>query len=229
MNELNSPTQNFKPQASTATPYQQAREEWDNRIGSARAQAKNWRLAALLTAAVAIILAGGLITLSLNSTVTPYVVQVNNDGVVQAIGPAAKTNYRPSPAVIEYFLVEFVSRVRAIPLDPVLAKKQWLKAYDYLRPEAATTLNEIAIKEQPFARVGKVTVAIRLKSVLPLSQSSYQLRWEETSFSKEGGALDSRGMTGVFNIEIKPPSDEKTLRANPLGLFIKQFSWSRDL
>ena len=45
----------FKRQPMTApggveeTPYTRARGEWDDRIGSARVQAANWRLAALLS------------------------------------------------------------------------------------------------------------------------------------------------------------------------------------
>ena len=229
MNEFNLPTQSYKPDAPPVTPYQLAAEEWDKRIGQAREQAKNWRLLALLIAALAMLLTAGLICQSLKSTVSPYVVQVNTDGVVQAIAPAARSNYQPAKAVIEYFLVEFITRVRSIPLDPVVAKNQWLSAYDFLRQGAANTLNDIALKEQPFSRIGQETVAVRMKSVVPLSQSSYQVRWEETSFTKEGAFSEARGMTGIFNIEITPPTDERKLRANPLGLFIKQFSWSRDV
>ena len=38
------------------TPYQKAAQVWDERIGSARVQAKNWRLIALCN----LLLAGGL-------------------------------------------------------------------------------------------------------------------------------------------------------------------------
>jgi len=38
------------------TPYQRAQQEWDLRIGSARAQAKNWRILAILSLLVVILL-----------------------------------------------------------------------------------------------------------------------------------------------------------------------------
>lgn len=229
MNELIAPTQTYKPGGAPVTAYQKAAEEWDLRIGAARVQAKNWRLAALSALALAGILAAGLIFQSAKSSVVPYVVQVNSDGIVQAAGPARQTNYRPGRAVIEHFIVQFVTNVRSLPMDQVVAKNQWLSAYEFLRKSAANTLNEIATREQPFSKLGQETVAVRVKSVIALSRDSYQVRWEETSFTKEGVSTGVRGMTGIFYIEVVPPTDEKKLRANPLGLFIKQFSWTRDI
>ena len=43
------------------TPYQKAAQVWDERIGSARVQAKNWRLATLLSLGVSAVLAGGML------------------------------------------------------------------------------------------------------------------------------------------------------------------------
>jgi type IV secretion system protein VirB5 len=229
MSEFNTPAVSYKPGEAPVTPYQKAAEEWDMRIGQSRVQAKNWRLAAFATIAYAAIATAGLVFQSAKSTVTPYVVQVNGDGVVQAIGPARQTGFKPGKPVIEYFIVQFITKVRSIPLDPVVAKNQWLSAYDFLRKNAANTLNEIAVREQPFSKIGQETVAVRVKSVVSLSRDTVQVRWEETSFSKEGVSTGVKGMTGVFNIEITPPTDEKKLRANPLGLFIRQFSWSRDV
>uniref|UniRef100_UPI003FD6FB3A VirB8/TrbF family protein n=1 Tax=Acidocella sp. TaxID=50710 RepID=UPI003FD6FB3A len=42
------------------TPYQKAAQVWDERIGSARVQARNWRLIAFGNLFLAIGLAGGL-------------------------------------------------------------------------------------------------------------------------------------------------------------------------
>ena len=229
MNEFNAPTESYKPGEAPVTSYQKAGEEWDKRIGAARVQAQNWRYAALSAFALAVILAAGLVFQSAKSTVIPYVVQVNSDGIVQAIGPAQRTNFNPGKPVIEYFIVQFVTKVRSLPLDPVVAKNQWLSAYDFLRKGAANTLNEIAVREKPFSKIGLETVSVRVKSVVSLSKDSYQVRWEETGFSKEGVSTGVKGMTGIFNIEVVPPTDEKKLRANPLGLFIRQFSWARDV
>src|SRR5487761_1400084 len=56
------------------TPYQRAGQVWDERVGSARVQAKNWRLAFFGTLALSGGLAAGLVWQSARGTVTPWVV-----------------------------------------------------------------------------------------------------------------------------------------------------------
>ncbi len=63
-----------------ATPYQAAAQVWDDRIGSARVQAKNWRLMAFGCLTLALLMAGGLVWRSAQSIVTPYVVEVDERG-----------------------------------------------------------------------------------------------------------------------------------------------------
>lgn len=46
------------------TPYQRAAQVWDDRIGSARVQARNWRLAALMALGLSGGLAAGLVVQS---------------------------------------------------------------------------------------------------------------------------------------------------------------------
>lgn len=227
--ELNGPPVSFKAEGVPITPYQRAAEEWDNRIGTARVQAKNWRIMALCLVGICAILAAGLIYQSSKSRVVPYVVQVNAEGLVQAAGPAVQSKYVPSKAVLQYFLSQFVTYVRSIPLDPVVAKNHWLAAYGYLRQGAANTLSEIALKEQPLQKVGRETVAVQIKSVVLLSAETFQVRWEESTFNQEGSFAGTRNMTGLFTVEVAPPSDEKTLKVNPLGLYIRHFSWSQEV
>ncbi|MBT1077217.1 conjugal transfer protein TrbF [Geobacter grbiciae] len=228
-NELNDSPVSLKPATAPVTPYQLAQEEWDKRIGSARVQAKNWRITAIGTIGVAAIAVCGLIYQSSKTQVVPYVVQVNSEGIVQAAGPAKQMNYAPGENEIKFFLSQFVTSVRSLPLDPVVAKNSWLKAYQYLRQGAANTLNEIAQKEQPFSHIGQETVAVQVINVTAMSKDTYQVRWNETVYNREGVTIGSQSMTGLFSIEFQPPKDEKTLMVNPIGLYIKQFSWSKDV
>ena len=66
------------------TPYQKAAQAWDERIGSARVQARNWRLMALGELGLIAGLAGALVWQSARGTVVPWVVQVDRLGQAQA-------------------------------------------------------------------------------------------------------------------------------------------------
>src|SRR5690606_21189773 len=90
-----------------ATPYQAAAQAWDERIGSARVQTRNWRLMAFGCLALALLMAGGLVWRSAQSIVTPYVVEVDTGGQVRAVGEAA-TPYRPNDAQIAHHLARFI-------------------------------------------------------------------------------------------------------------------------
>ena len=137
-----------------ATPYQSAAQAWDERIGSARAQAKNWRLMAFGCLTLAVLMAGGLVWRSAQSIVTPYVIEVDNAGQVRAVGEAA-TPYKPSDAQIAYHLGRFIGLVRSLSIDPIVVRQNWLDAYDYTTDKGAVVLNEYARTNDPFARIGK--------------------------------------------------------------------------
>src|SRR5512140_427082 len=67
-----------------SSPYLAARREWDERYGSLITRARNWRLAAVLALAVALVATCGLIALSMKAKVIPYVVAIDNLGRVLA-------------------------------------------------------------------------------------------------------------------------------------------------
>lgn len=107
------------------TPYQRAGQLWDERIGSARVQARNWRLMAFGGLALSTAMSAGLIWQSLQSRVTPYVVEVDRLGEARAV-TEAEAGFRPSDPQIAWHLAKFIENVRSVSLDPVLMRKDWL-------------------------------------------------------------------------------------------------------
>src|SRR3954451_11808621 len=89
------------------TAYQKAAQVWDERLGSARVQASNWRLAALAAIGLSRVLGLTIFTQIARSGVTPYVVEVDRLGEVRAVGPALEA-YQPSDAQIAHFLARFI-------------------------------------------------------------------------------------------------------------------------
>ena len=77
------------------TPYQRAGQVWDERIGSARVQARSWRLLAFGSLALATGLSGAVVWQSTQSRVVPYVVEVDRLGEPRAISPA-EADFRPT-------------------------------------------------------------------------------------------------------------------------------------
>ncbi|WP_366520758.1 conjugal transfer protein TrbF [Acidocella sp.] len=209
-----------------ATPYQRAGQLWDERIGSARVQARNWRLMAFGSLALSIGLASGLIWQSARSRVTPFVVEVDKLGEVQAIAPAIQ-NYQPNDAQIAWFLARFITDVRSLPIDPVLVRKDWLEAYNFVTGHGAVFLDGYAGANDPFKAIGDRSVSVEVTSVVRVSASSFQVKWSEQSY-QQNSLVSTENWTAILTITIKQPQTADVLRKNPLGLYVDGIAWSRE-
>ena len=156
------------------TPYQKAAQVWDERIGAARVQAKNWRLMAFGSLILSAGLAGGLLWQSARGTVVPWVVQVDKLGEAQAVAPA-QADYQPNDAQIAWYLARFVEEVRSIPADPIIVRQNWLRAYDFTTTAGAAALNDYARADDPFAKVGRQQIAVDVSSVIRASPGSFRV------------------------------------------------------
>lgn len=209
------------------TPYQKAAQVWDERMGSARVQAKNWRLTALLALCLAFAMAAAFVWRSSQSIITPYVVELETDGNVRAV-KSAVANYTPSDAQIAHQLGDFIKNVRSVSIDPIVVRENWLKAYAYTTDQAALTLNEYARLNDPFADVGKRSVTVEIASVVRSSGDSFEMRWRETTY-RSSVQISAATHTAVLAVVIDPPRDEATLHQNPLGIYVHGINWSKDL
>ncbi len=209
------------------TPYQRAAQVWDDRIGSARVQARNWRLMALGSLILSSGLAAGLIWQSASGTIVPWVVQIDRLGEAQAIAPA-ETSYTPSDAQIAWHLARFIEQVRAIPADPVILRQNWLRAYDYTTDRGAAALNDYARVNDPFALLGEEQREVEVSSVIRASDDSFRIAWEERRYVDGALAVTER-WTAILTITVQTPRTVEGLRTNPLGIFVHALNWSKEL
>ena len=210
-----------------ATPYQAAGQVWDDRIGSPRVQAKNWRLMAFGALVLSAGFAAALVWQSAHGTVVPWVVQVDRLGEAQAVAPAA-ADYRPTDPQVAWHLARFVEQVRSIPADPVILRQNWLRAYDWTTDRGAAALNEHARSNDPFVRVGKQQVAVEVSSVIRASPDSFRVAWTERRY-EDGKLAATERWTAILTVVLQPPGDADRLKANPLGIYINAINWSREM
>ena len=227
MNIFKRPLQRYGEMSEPVTPYQKAAQVWDERIGSARAQAANWRLAAMGAILLAIIPTSGLIWQSAQSRVTPYVVEVDKLGEARTVAPAV-ASYRPSEAQIAWYLAHFITDVRSLSTDPVVVRQNWLQAYDFVTDHGAAILNDYAKAHDPFADVGARTVSVQITSVVPATDTSYQVKWQEDAFT-QGAIAGSTHWTAMLTVVHQSPRTAEALRKNPLGIYVNGLAWSEEL
>jgi len=216
----------FQPEGYPDTPYARARMEYDEIVGSARVQAKNWRLFGLVSLSVALVSILGLIVQSTKSSVIPYIVEVDDHGSVQLVGRADQ-RYKPNDAAAQYFICQFISQIRSIPTDPVVMRNNFLTSYNYVTSKGRNTLNAYAKEQDPFKHLGQKAVSVEIKSAVKISENTYQIQWDEQEFGNNGNPLSRKRYMGVFNLQFLTPKNEQMIRLNPLGIYIDFFNISQ--
>jgi len=209
------------------TPYQRAGQIWDERIGDARVQAKNWRLAFFGALVLSGGLSGGLVWQSARGTITPWVVQVDKLGQAQAVAPAT-ADYRPSDPQIAWYLAHFIQEVRGIPADPIILRQNWLDAYNFVTDKGALALNDYARTNDPFSKIGKTQVSVDVASVIRASDDSFRVEWVERHYVDDALASTERG-SAILTIVVETPYDADRLKKNPLGIYVHALSLSKEL
>lgn len=200
---------------------------WDERIGSARVQAKNWRYMAFGSLVLSAGFAAALVYQSAQGTVVPWVVQVDNLGQAQAVAPAT-ADFRPTDPQVAWHLARFIEQTRSIPADPIIVRQNWLRAYEWTTDRGAAALNDYARANDPFTKVGKQQIAVDVSSVIRASPDSFRVAWTERHF--ENGQLSAtERWTAILTIVIQAPRDAERIKVNPLGIYVNAINWSREM
>lgn len=208
------------------TSYQRAQQAWDDRIGSARVQARNWRLMALGELVLVGGLSSALVWQSANGSIVPWVVQVDRLGQAQAVEPAV-AGYRASDPEIAWHLARWIEQVRSVPADPIVLRQSWLRAYDYTTDRGAAALNDYARINDPFARIGQAQVSVEVSSVIRASDDSFRIAWIERRY-EQGQQASVERWSAIVTLVLQPPREAERLRKNPLGIFVHAINWSRE-
>jgi type IV secretion system protein VirB5 len=210
-------------------PYLAARLEWNERYhGFVRAK-RNWQLIAVVALVVNAMLGLGILWQASQSRVTPYVVEVDELGQTLVIGPAEKSR-DTDPRLVRHQLAEFIRKVRAIVADGAAEKQLLDAAYAHASGAAMQFLNDHFKEHNPFLRMHERTVSVEVTSVLPLPASdSWQLQWTETHRGLDGAVIARERWQALLAIEIRPGDTPEQIEQNPLGLFVTDIQWTKQL
>jgi type IV secretory pathway TrbF-like protein len=212
--------------AALDSPYLSARREWNERYGDYIARARNWRWAAFGAIAVSLVLAIGVAWQAAQSKVVPYVVEVNKLGDAVAVARAdraAPTDMR----VIKAQLAAWIVDVRSISSDPLAQKSALARSYALTAATATIFLNDYYRQHSPFGQPR--TVAVSVDAVLPISKQTYQIQWSEDARDLQGRDLAATHWIASVTVAFDPPTDERGILSNPLGLYITGISWTQRL
>ena len=193
---------------------------------------RNWQVAAFFSLALLAIAVAGLVTLSVQSRVVPYVVEVDGAGRATAIAPAEAV---PAVAdrVVTAAVARFVSNIRTAYADPVAQRDAVYRAYAYVVGDAGTYLeayfsdpaNDPRERGQGYRRDVEVTNVLPVPGGPEGGPKTYRVQWDERETSLREGVRE-RSWEGYLSVTVSPPTSTEALERNPLGVYVTDLSWS---
>lgn len=223
--------------ANAENPYLTARRTWNDHVGALVASRQAWQIVGILSLLIALASVGGMIHLASQSRFVPYVVQVDKLGTALAVSPAD----RASPIdtrILHAAVASFISDLRLVTPDVALQRKAVFRLYSMLSASDPATaksnewLNGTA-ESSPFKRAARETVSIEVASVIAQTPDTWQVDWIETTRDRQGAVKDQpmrmRALVTVYLVPATPQTTEEQIRNNPLGMYVRDFSWSRQL
>ncbi len=227
--------QQANPIIETAVnPYLNAQRTWNDHVGRIMSSRQMWQMVAVVCLLIALVAVGGIVEMGRQCKLVPYVVEVDKLGEALAIRPAQATQ-AADPRVIKATVASFVSDARLVTPDVALQRGAVLHVYAVLSSNdpATTKMNEWlngAPDSNPFKRAATEMVSVDIKSVMPQTDSTWQVDWVETVRDRKGviTGVPCR-MRALVTVYVTPPTAEEQLRQNPLGIFVRDFSWTKEL
>jgi type IV secretion system protein TrbF len=211
-------------------PYVEARREWNERYGDYIQQTYHWRLTAVVCAVVALISVSGIVYIGGRSKVVPYVVEVDKLGQTAAVARADQSAV-VDPKVVRASLARFIADWRTVTVDRVAQKEAIDRLYAML-PNGSVALgkiNEYFRAHNPFVIAGSRSVAVAITNLLPISDETWQIEWQEVTRDSRGDVQYSVRLKASLIVGITPPTDESLILLNPLGVYITDLNWSQQL
>lgn len=224
-------------QHESENPYLSARRTWNDLYAASAANRQMWQLMGVLAMLITLAGVGGVIYIGSQSKFVPYVVQVDKLGQAVAVAPAQ----RAAPAdraVVRAAVAAWISDVRLVTPDVALQRKAVFRVYAHLAPNdpATAKTNEWlngTEKSSPFKRAENELVSTEIETVLQQSPDSWQVDWIETTRDRQGVLKGKpqrwRALVTVYTVAPTPETTEQEMNNNPLRIFVRDYSWAKQL
>ena len=219
----------------TENPYLSARRSWNDQMQTLISSRQVWQIMGILSMLVALVSVAGIIHIGQQSKFIPYVIEVDKLGQTAAVSVADKAA-PADPRVIAAALSACITKARLVTPDVVLQRNAVFDVYAMLPANAPATQKMTEFyngteESSPFKRAANEMVSTEISSAMALTPETWQVDWLETTRDRQGvlkgRPVPMRAMLTIFMAAPTSATTEEQLRKNPMGIFIRDFSWSK--
>lgn len=230
-------TQSDSDPQIASNPYLNGRRAWNSHTGGIVSSLRMWQIVGLLSLMSVLAAVGGVIHIGSQSKFVPYVVERDNLGRLGT--PVVLDRASPvDPRSIEATVRTFIEDARLVTPDIALQRKAIFRVYAHLAPNepATTKMNEWlngTPTSNPFKRAEGEAVSTEINSVLPQTPTTWQVDWTETTRDLTGATKSQptrmRALVTIYTAPATSKTSKEQLDNNPLLIFVRDFSWSKQL
>jgi type IV secretion system protein VirB5 len=212
--------------AIVQTPYLRARQEWDERFGDQIKSRNNWRLAAFLSMATALVCVTGMVAIGYRSNTVPYVVALDDVGRAVPVIPAKQVAVK-DVRLQEAVVARWVTNLRTVIADAVAQRRLVDEVYAETgqNSPASATITEFYSKNSPFDLLTKQTVDASVESIVQQSPKTYEVAWTELTRDLNGNLMASHRYRAFVSVVTQEVTDARQALVNPLGLYVTNLTW----
>lgn len=215
-------------------PYLNARRAWNNYSRSLVSMNQTLWLMAMLALLIALGAVGGLIYIGSLPKFVPYVVEVDKLGEAAAVSRADRAGAADS-RVVHATVASFIADARLVTPDAKLQRDAIFHVYSMLAPNDPGTakMNEWMSSSEdakPLNRAQREMVSVEIQSAIPQTPSTWQVDWIETVRDRQGVRTEKfpmRALITVYQVAQTKSTTEQQIRDNPLGIYVRDFSWAK--
>jgi type IV secretion system protein VirB5 len=208
----------------SANPYLNARREWDERYGNLIVRARNWRYAAFCAFGIAALAVAGVVWIGSQSKIQPYVVQVDQLGGPVAVAmPVRDSQKLVTQRVAEALVSNWVWDARTVLNDQNAQKVLIDRVYAMAGANASAFLSGYYKDNPPFG----FTRSVSITSVMPLSQDSFQVTWDEVKVQSGQQVVEHWKANITISVDPNLANTPQVNLASPMGLYIREVTWTQ--
>jgi type IV secretion system protein VirB5 len=221
-------------------PFHAGRAYRSDELGDAVVTSAHWRWSTWL------LIVGGILVGSIwgmremtRSPIKVLVLQIDEHGNRRIIGPLPDA-YSMTKAVIERDIRSFVQILRRVQDDKVAMGEDWDEKqgiYGRLTQDGMTRMaEELQGRGNPLEE--RELVQVEILRCLSKGKRTYDVSWIEHRYSAPAPGspagesrrerLPSSRWSGLFTYVERPPRTEAELYGNPTGIWLDQWSYSRE-
>lgn len=211
-------------------PYLAARWEWNERHWSLIRDLKRWRGIATGAIAAAVISSGGLVAVSLQHKAVPYFVEFNEHSEPVRVTRADEVP-EPSRDHIKSALRSWVIGARTVYIDRRAQQDTLANTYAMTAPDSAAygALHAFHTEHNPYTISQENTIEVAVNYADVLSQDTWRVEWTETKKDLSGKTMDKKQWQATVTVMVVKPTTEAQIMVNPVGMYVKAFSWAQRL